>query len=362
MRAAGPKGRLGVALLMLALAPGATALAPGAAGALTLAPPSGAVAGGQRTAAFDQVAIALDRLGPEGGARTMAGRVRIDAFALPADGRTPAALAEAVARTAPPGVERAFACVDDACGGVDARFALEILPAPAMRLDTADMAIVTLRDGDDGGEGEAAAYAMVVASRVVGRLFLQITAVVPEGAPARTSTAQRDTDPDGPVPGATGEAPAGGGVDGVEAGLGGVAAGSAAGVAAQTGDVAALRARLLRDGHLPLEGLDFDSGTARMSTSSADTIEAAAALLAASPGMTVWVVGHSDTSGDLLSNIALSRERARAVFNALVERGISADRLSIHAVGPLAPLTSNAAPEGRAVNRRVELVLVRDGR
>jgi OOP family OmpA-OmpF porin len=62
-------------------------------------------------------------------------------------------------------------------------------------------------------------------------------------------------------------------------------------------------------------------------------------------------------SGDLEHNLDLSKRRAAAVVQALVaDHGISADRLTPRGVGPLAPVASNDSEEGRALNRRVELV------
>ena len=71
----------------------------------------------------------------------------------------------------------------------------------------------------------------------------------------------------------------------------------------------------------------------------------------------VAIVGHSDNQGTLVLNLELSRQRAEAVMQALVERGISPERMEAHGLGYLAPLASNATEGGRAANRRVELVL-----
>jgi outer membrane protein OmpA-like peptidoglycan-associated protein len=73
--------------------------------------------------------------------------------------------------------------------------------------------------------------------------------------------------------------------------------------------------------------------------------------------MRVWVVGHTDSVGTVEANQKLSEARAAAVAKALVANyGISAARLKGYGVGPLAPLASNDSEEGRAKNRRVELV------
>jgi outer membrane protein OmpA-like peptidoglycan-associated protein len=83
-----------------------------------------------------------------------------------------------------------------------------------------------------------------------------------------------------------------------------------------------------------------------------------AKLLEASGGLKVWVVGHTDYVGSAESNVTLAGARARAVVQALVKQhGIDAKRLASFGVGPYAPIAPNAGEEGRARNRRVELVV-----
>lgn len=75
------------------------------------------------------------------------------------------------------------------------------------------------------------------------------------------------------------------------------------------------------------------------------------------PLLKLHVVGHTDNVGDLDYNLKLSKARAEAVVNELVSKHkIAADRLKAHGVGPLSPVSSNDSEEGRALNRRVELV------
>ena len=69
------------------------------------------------------------------------------------------------------------------------------------------------------------------------------------------------------------------------------------------------------------------------------------------------MVGHTDSVGKIAYNMKLSQTRAEAVVKALVtNHGVSPNRLSPYGVGPLAPVASNETKEGRALNRRVELV------
>lgn len=70
------------------------------------------------------------------------------------------------------------------------------------------------------------------------------------------------------------------------------------------------------------------------------------------------VVGHTDSTGSLQHNLDLSRRRAEAVQGYLLARQVIPQRLSAAGVGPNEPRASNATPEGRALNRRVDLTIV----
>ena len=90
---------------------------------------------------------------------------------------------------------------------------------------------------------------------------------------------------------------------------------------------------------------------------SKQSVEEIAKLLNQQPSLKLHVVGHTDNVGALPHNMTLSKQRAEAVVNALVnDHHIAAARLIANGVGPLAPVASNAAEDGRAKNRRVELV------
>jgi outer membrane protein OmpA-like peptidoglycan-associated protein len=73
--------------------------------------------------------------------------------------------------------------------------------------------------------------------------------------------------------------------------------------------------------------------------------------------MRIWVVGHTDSVGSPESNVTLSNARAAAVIKALTQQmGIDPGRLAPHGAGPYSPVATNKTEEGRARNRRVELV------
>ena len=110
-------------------------------------------------------------------------------------------------------------------------------------------------------------------------------------------------------------------------------------------------------GHASIYGIYFDTGKSVIKPESQQTIAEIAKLLTAQPSLRLHVVGHTDNVGTLPSNMMLSKQRAEAVVNSLVnDHRIAASRLIANGVGPLAPVASNAAEDGRAKNRRVELV------
>jgi len=122
-------------------------------------------------------------------------------------------------------------------------------------------------------------------------------------------------------------------------------------------DAKALRAGIQTDGHVAVYGIDFDTGKADLKPGSAPVIAEIVRLLQDDPNLKLHVVGHSDAVGVLDANTALSRRRAEAVVKELTTRqGIMAARLRPDGVGPLVPLATNDSEEGRARNRRVDLV------
>jgi len=121
-------------------------------------------------------------------------------------------------------------------------------------------------------------------------------------------------------------------------------------------DAAALKAGLAESGHVEVPGIHFDFAKAEVKAESEPALKELTALLQQNAGLRVWVVGHTDNVGTAEANVALSGARAAAVVQALVKRGIAAARLAPHGAGPYAPVATNRTEEGRAKNRRVELV------
>lgn len=85
--------------------------------------------------------------------------------------------------------------------------------------------------------------------------------------------------------------------------------------------------------------------------------EVADALIKGNPDANITIEGHTDSQGQLQHNMELSQRRAEAVKAQLVARGVAADRIKTTGVGPDRPIADNKSPEGRANNRRVEIIV-----
>lgn len=121
-------------------------------------------------------------------------------------------------------------------------------------------------------------------------------------------------------------------------------------------DLDRLRTEIENAGKIAIYDIHFATGSAVIEPRSADALRVIASYLDETPGG-FYIVGHTDDTGALASNLELSNARAAAVKDALVsEHGISAGRLETRGVGPLAPVSSNTGQAGRALNRRVEIV------
>ena len=110
-------------------------------------------------------------------------------------------------------------------------------------------------------------------------------------------------------------------------------------------------------GHFAVYGIYFDTDRAEIKPESEPALAEMAKLLKSSAALSVFIVGHTDNTGTLEHNIRLSQDRAASVVNALVgKHGIAAARLRPYGVASLAPVASNKTEDGKAKNRRVELV------
>jgi outer membrane protein OmpA-like peptidoglycan-associated protein len=101
----------------------------------------------------------------------------------------------------------------------------------------------------------------------------------------------------------------------------------------------------------------FDSGSRNLTPGAFARLDSVAATLNRYPDADILVMGHTDSVGDEGFNLRLSEDRALMVKNQLVQKGVDGARLTTLGLGESQPLATNATPEGRAQNRRVEIEL-----
>jgi outer membrane protein OmpA-like peptidoglycan-associated protein len=107
------------------------------------------------------------------------------------------------------------------------------------------------------------------------------------------------------------------------------------------------------------DDLNFEPGTTTLTTPSRATVEALGSVLKGYPAVQVSLEGHTDSTGDAVANKKLSLDRAEAVKAMLAQAGVAADRISVAGYGQERPVASNDTDDGRAANRRTELVVMR---
>ena len=104
--------------------------------------------------------------------------------------------------------------------------------------------------------------------------------------------------------------------------------------------------------------LQFETGSAALPQRDLPTLDRTADLLKSRPELTARIEGHTDSLGSAQINQALSQQRAEAVMQALVERGVAASRLTAVGLGAEKPIADNATVQGRSENRRVEIYVI----
>ena len=124
-----------------------------------------------------------------------------------------------------------------------------------------------------------------------------------------------------------------------------------------TMDAASMASSIADNGSVAIYGSNFDTAKSEIKPDSEPAIDEIAKLLTNNPALKVGIVGHTDMVGEATANMKLSQARAQSVIAELVSKhGIASARLVAFGAGPWAPLASNKTDDGRAKNRRVELV------
>jgi OOP family OmpA-OmpF porin len=255
---------------------------------------------------------------------TVSGQVARSIWTLPADETTSvASLADGIARRLQDeGAALILTCADRVCGGFDFRRHLDLGQSPEMMVDIGNFHYVAARRAED-------TLAITVSQ---GGQTLYVHAVVAgalDGSDAWVTPSSRTPPPQE----AAGPDPA--------------------------EDIASRIARLPETGSVTLDDLSFRTGASDLSGRDYPSLVALAAYLSGDPARRVVLVGHTDTVGTLENNIALSRARAEAVRQHLVEAlGVDPAQVSAAGIGYLAPRATNTTAAGREANRRVEAVLL----
>jgi outer membrane protein OmpA-like peptidoglycan-associated protein len=258
--------------------------------------------------------------------QTFEGAVRQRALQLDAPGQTTLQiLAPLRAQILAAGFKVVLECDARACGGFDFRYATEVLPEPDMHVDLGDFRFLSAVQGEEA--------VSILVSRSALAAYLQITRVTAA-----------------PVDRVTPDVPAVSLVD--------LADETARNLGPAILPDTEIGPALDQSGRAALDDLVFASGAATLSEGDYASLAAVAAWLEANPDGTVALVGHTDASGSLAANIALSERRAEAVAQVLVDRyGADRERVSANGVGFLSPRATNQTEEGRQKNRRVEVVV-----
>ena len=215
------------------------------------------------------------------------------------------------------GFELLYECETDACGGFDFRFETEVLPEPDMHVDLGDYRyLAAQRLG-----GAVPEYVSLFVSRSDRLGYVQLIRVGGQNFEPTQAVIAPTTRP------------------------------------ALIQPRLPLIDRLETRGSAILQDLTFETGSSELTGQDYATLTTLADYLKAQPDRTIALVGHTDAEGSLQGNIALSRQRARAAMQRLIDLGVPQAQLEADGVGYLAPMTSNLTEEGRTKNRRVEAIL-----
>ncbi|WP_169054045.1 OmpA family protein [Nitratireductor sp. XY-223] len=204
------------------------------------------------------------------------------------------------------GFEIVFECDTKACGGGNLAYALDTFPLPKMVVDPFNYRYLGAKRS--GAEGEVYA-SVVISADTHKKIRTQVTVVEIDK------------------------------------------------LAFQMVDAKAMQDAFAEKGSVALYGIYFDTDKANIKPESAPTLEEMAKFLNGAPELSVVIVGHTDNQGSMDYNLGLSHRRAQSVVDALSSaHGISKERMVAAGAGFLAPVARNDTEDGRAKNRRVEMI------
>lgn len=102
--------------------------------------------------------------------------------------------------------------------------------------------------------------------------------------------------------------------------------------------------------------INFETGKSDINAEAEKVVSEIATMMKNNPSLKISIEGHTDNAGNAASNKTLSEKRANAIMNAIVAKGISKERLTAKGWGQEKPIADNSTEDGRAKNRRVELI------
>jgi len=112
-------------------------------------------------------------------------------------------------------------------------------------------------------------------------------------------------------------------------------------------------------GRAIIYGIYFDYDASALRPDSTETLNQILTAIKKRPGIKLVIEGHTDSQGSDDYNLSLSEQRARSVVKWIVEHGIDSRQLTAKGLGESQPVADNSKPDGRALNRRVEIAVVK---
>src|SRR5690606_40202360 len=109
---------------------------------------------------------------------------------------------------------------------------------------------------------------------------------------------------------------------------------------------------------LAMRAVQFDLGKATLRPESFKILDQISSILSRYKDYNLSISGHTDNTGNPLTNQRLSENRAKSCYEYLISKGVNPSRLSYAGYGESVPIADNQSAEGRSLNRRVEFTLV----
>lgn len=221
------------------------------------------------------------------------------------------------------GFDLLFECEAQACGGFDFRFNTPVLSPPDMQINLGDFRYLAATKPTEDGD----ILISLFVSRTAQAGYVQVTRVGPEAAVTELATSNSAA----------------------------IRTATAPNTAQSPTDIPSALDLI---GRAVLADLTFETGSAQLSDGPFHSLQTIADYLSDYPDRTIALVGHTDATGSLDGNIALSKRRAGSVLERLVSNyNVPRRQLDAQGMGYLSPIANNLTQDGRDANRRVEVII-----